>query len=44
VRSLAIDPYITEFHDEAFTQCSVRLTDACPCPLDYLLTLGSSSD
>lgn len=40
VRSAAIDPYIAEFHDEVCTHCSYRLTNACPCPLDYLLTLA----
>jgi hypothetical protein len=40
VHSGMIDPYIEEFHTEVCTHCSQRLSDQCPCPLEYLLTLA----
>jgi hypothetical protein len=40
VHSGVIDPYIEEFHVEVCTHCSQRLSNQCPCPLDYLLTLA----
>ena len=38
--SALIDPYIERLHDAICTQCEYKDTSACPCPLDYLLTLA----
>ena len=35
-----IDPYMDRLHDEICATCSVRPTDDCPCPLEYLLPLA----
>jgi hypothetical protein len=40
IHSGVIDPYIEEFHDVVCSNCSNRLTNQCPCPLDYLLMLA----
>jgi hypothetical protein len=40
VHSGAIDPYIERFHDDVCTNCPVRPTGQCPCPLDPLLLLA----
>jgi hypothetical protein len=39
-RSRAMDPYIDEFHEKVCTHCANRVSDTCPCPLDYLLLLA----
>jgi hypothetical protein len=38
--SVLIDPYIEQLHDMICTQCKLKDTPACPCPLDYLLQLA----
>jgi hypothetical protein len=37
--SFCIDPYITHLHEDICAFCQNRVTNHCPCPLDYLLPL-----
>jgi hypothetical protein len=37
--SLCIDPYQNHLHEDICASCAQRVTNQCPCPLDYLLPL-----
>ena len=38
--SALIDPYLEKLHDLICAACEYKDKPACPCPLDYLLTLA----
>jgi hypothetical protein len=40
VDSSQMDPYIERLHADICTNCDLRDTAYCPCPLDYLLPLA----
>jgi hypothetical protein len=40
VDSTLIDPYRDRLRTEICADCTNRVTDHCPCPLDYLLPLA----
>ena len=36
----SMDSYIQSFHEDVCADCAFRVTNQCPCPLDYLLLLA----